>query len=78
MLSKIKSWAIAGLAILATVAYALFRTEQARRAKEKLKGVQQARETERKAGEALVDGLKKEQEVRNEEVDTNRRDHFES
>ena len=78
MLGKIKNGLIAVLSILATIAYALFRTEQAKRAKEKLAGEQAARKVEKKANLELVKGLEKEQEIRNEKVDTDRRNHFES
>ena len=76
MIGKIKTYALAGLAILASIFYALFRSQQALRAKEKLKGQVQARKTEAKAADAMVEGLEKEREVKNAKVNTTKRDHF--
>lgn len=76
MIEKIKIYAIGALVFVATFFYALFRMEQVKRAKEKLNAIKSARETEQKATGALVTGLKKESEIRNEKIDPDKRDHF--
>jgi len=76
MISTIKTWALAGLALAASIAYALFRTEQAKRAKERLEAVKQARETEKKATKAMIEGLGKEEAARHADIDTDNRTHF--
>ena len=75
---KIKSYALIVVSGLLAVAYALFKSEQAARAREKLKASEAARETERKANQALNDGLQKEKEAKNAKVDVNSRTDFES
>jgi len=76
IVSKLKTYALAILSVLAAVFFALFKGSQAARAKEKLDASENARETEQKATQALVDGLESEQEARNEDIDTSKRDHF--
>ena len=80
MLGKLKTYGLAILGFLLAIVYALFRSEQAKRAKEKLERAQQARKIEQQATETMVDGLKREDE-KVEETKRNarsgRRDHFE-
>jgi len=76
VISTIKTWLLGGLAVIASVLFALFRGEQAARAREKVKASEKARKTEQKASKALVDGLKKEGEA-HENIDTINRTDFE-
>ena len=66
---------MAGLSFLLIILYALLQSEKKQRAQEKLKGMKIARDTEKRANTALVEGLKREQKaVKN--IDTSKRDHF--
>jgi len=75
MLGKIKDYAIAILAFVAAVAIALMYRSKAKYEGAMRKGVEQVRETEKKAQTALDNGRKREKEARNEAKDaiTNRR-----
>jgi len=80
-LSTIKTWLLAGLGVVSAILFGLWKASQAQRVVEKLKGIKQARETERKAAKALVDGLQREQEKVDDakhRAESGRRDHFES
>ena len=76
MFSQIKLYLIAGLGILASVFAALFYRKSAQFESAKLDGVEKARETENKATDAMVDGLKNEQEEINEAANSTKRDGF--
>ena len=77
MLTKIKAYAMAGLAVVATIFYSLWKRSESARAKDKLAAEKKAREVEQLGVEAAFKGYEKEQEIRREEIDTTRRDHFE-
>lgn len=80
-LSQIKTWALAGLGILASVMSVLFFRKKAQHESAKRKGIEKARETERKAADAMVEGITREQEKTDEAIDKVRsgdRTHFES
>ena len=76
MITKIKLIVMAGAAFVMTMLYALLQTEKRKRAQEKLKAEQKAREVEKLGVEAAFIGLKKESEVSRETIDVNNRDHF--
>lgn len=81
MLGKLKLWGIGLLSGLLLLFYTLFKAEKAKRTREKLQRVKAARETERKATEAMVEGQKREKRgVQNarDKAKSGRRDHFES
>jgi len=57
---KFKTYGLIALSIVATVLFALFKSEQAGRAKEKLKGEIQARKTGEAANKAMIEGKNRE------------------
>ena len=63
-LSTIKSYAVIGLSLAAALFFGLYNREKANRQKEKIKGIQQARKTEKEANKAMMDGLKNEQNIK--------------
>ena len=69
MLTKIKFFFMAGLAIAATFFYALLQTEKRKRIQDKLKAEKKAREIEKLGYEAGMDGIKKEQKIREDDTD---------
>jgi len=75
-LSTVKYYIMAALGFGVVVLYALLQSEKKERAQEKLKGIKKARETEKKATNAMVEGLQNEQDVK-DNIDTSKRDHFE-
>ena len=81
-LSTIKAWGVAILGVLAAIFFGLFQHQRAKRKGEQLNRVKTARETEKKATDALVGGLTKEQQaLENAKIKvgkSKRRDHFES
>ena len=64
MLSKIKSYAVAGLAVLVGILAALWQFSVARHKSALLKGEKAARNTERKAVEIMIDGMEAENEIK--------------
>lgn len=77
MLSQIKVYLIAGLGILTAIFYALFQREKAQRADEHEQIAKHTAKKTKDATDALVDGLAKEEKVKNEKVDPDSpRDHF--
>lgn len=77
MLSKLKLYALAALGALAAFFGFMWQMSRAGRIKDKLKGVQKAREVERDAHEALAEGLEAEvKEVENAK-NNSKRDAFE-
>lgn len=77
LLTKLKAagtWLLAlATAILAALAY----REKAKRETERRQASEAARGVERKATDAVIEGGKRENEIRTAPVDTTRRDHFE-
>jgi len=74
MLSKIKTYAIAALAVIAGVLAALWQYQRAAFANARLKGEKRVRKTEKKAVNAMIAGLENENEVKNDKADPNRDD----
>jgi len=73
-LGTLKTWGMVILSLaLAVVAY-LFKSEQAARAKEKLKGEVQARKTGQATNKAIVEGLSNEQAEINKAHNTDKSD----
>ena len=66
MLSKIYQYAIAALALGLAIMTALFYRGQAVHQKAMRKGIEQVRETEKKATDAMVTGLNREKKARND------------
>ena len=54
---RLKAYALAALGLLSAIMAALFYREKAARETEKRKGIEQARDTEQKAVDALTTGL---------------------
>lgn len=77
MLNKIKLFLVAGLGIAAAIFYGMFQREKAGRLEDRAEAQEAKDEVEQLGVEAMVSGLEKQQEIRNEEIDTSRRDHFE-
>ena len=78
-MNRIKAFLAALAAGALIVMQALLGRERARRelAEQRAQSAEAAREYERTGAEAMISGLEKEQEVKDEAVDTARRDHFE-
>ena len=64
--AKVKLWAAAAAGIVMAVLYALLQKEKKERAQDELGDEQAARAVEAKAHRETMDGLKKEDEIRNE------------
>lgn len=76
MLTKIKFAIMGGLAFLATLFFGLWKHTQAGRERDKRKAEEKRREVEKLGVEAAFKGLERESEIRREDVDTSKRDHF--
>ena len=72
MFSTIKNYLLAGLAVLTGILAALWQYQKAKFAKASLRGSEKARETEKKATNAIIDGMEKENEIKNS-TDTDRK-----
>ena len=80
MLDRLKNWGLILLAFLAAIGGIFGLWQKAGREKDRRKAEEGARRTERKATDALVDGLNHEQQEVNRARDQarrGRRDHFE-
>jgi hypothetical protein len=66
MLSSAKNYIIAILGVIASIAIALMYRSKARYEGAMRKGVEQVRETEKKATQAMTKGLEREKKVRDE------------
>ncbi len=76
-MGKIYAAIAAAFGLIATIFVAYFKGGQAKKHEIKGKTEEAARKQQQASSNALVDGLEKEQEVRNEEVDADSpRDHF--
>ncbi|GMR16182.1 MAG: hypothetical protein BMS9Abin31_0493 [Gammaproteobacteria bacterium] len=60
--STIKTWAIAGMAVAIPVLFALWKMSQFGRIKDKIKGIKNARDTESRTADAIIEGLQYEKE----------------
>lgn len=76
-LSTIKTYLLAGLAVLSGVLAALWQYQRAAFKSAALKGVKKARKTERKAVENMVEGLKNEQKAESDAKNNTSRTDFE-
>ena len=76
MLSQIKLYVMGGLAALATIFFALWKTTAAGRERDKLAAERKKRDIEKLGNEAAYIGLKRQQEIRDEDINTSTRDHF--
>jgi len=72
-LSTIKTWLLGGLAIGSAVLFGLWKASQLGRVKDKVKGINRARATEKRANKSALEGLQREQDEINN-IDTKRRD----
>jgi hypothetical protein len=66
MFSTIKNYLLAGLAVAVGVLAAIASWYRASLASAKLKGEKRAREVENKATDAMIDGLEKENEIKDD------------
>lgn len=76
MLSKLKVYALAALGALSALFAILFYRGKAKHEQAVREGIEKARETEKKAVNAMVDGLKEEQDAV-DTIDNSKRDGFE-
>ena len=74
--AKLKAYAVAALAIVVPILGALFYREKAGREKERRQAIEGARDVERAATDAVIEGQKRQQEAADAPVDTTRRDDF--
>ena len=72
MISTIKNYLLAGLAIIASLAVAAASWYREALKSAQLKGSEDAREVEKKATEAMIKGIENE----SKDIDTSDRDHF--
>ena len=70
MLSKLKTYVIAVLGVISAVFFGLFYREKAKHEKAVRKGVEKAREVEKNATEALLEGLENEGKITIDDDDT--------
>ena len=77
VITHIKSWAVSALAILSAILAALFYREKAAREKQRREATDAARDVERKATDAVIDGTKRIEEARHAPIDTRDRSGFE-
>jgi hypothetical protein len=70
MFAKIKIILAAGAAVIMAILYTLLQKEKAERADEHEKIAETNRETISKNADAIIEGQKREQEIRNAEIDT--------
>ena len=73
MFSTIKSYLLAGLAVISGVLAALWQYQRAKFKSAKLKGVEEAREVEQKDIKATIEGLENENKAVNSDI---KPDHF--
>ncbi len=66
-LSTIKTWVLAGLAIISAVLYGLLQTAKLGREKDRRKSVEKSIEVKDKATAAIIEGNRKKQEARRED-----------
>lgn len=64
------------LAVVATFFYGMWRHTSAGRERDRIEAEEKANEVEKLGNEAAYVGLQRDQEIRNETVDTSKRDHF--
>lgn len=76
MITKWLASALGLVSIAASFFFGMWQMSQKARATDRVKAEKKKSEVQGKASDALVGGLTKEQEVRNEKDNTNRRDHF--
>lgn len=76
-LASVKKYAAAALAFAVAILTALFYREKAAREKERRQATEAAREVERKATDAVIDGTKRIEEARHAPIDTRDRSGFE-
>ena len=75
-LGKLKTILLAIVSSISLVFLAIIKSNKAKEAEEKAKRAESSLKQKSEATDALVDGLQKEQEIRNEKVDTPNRNHF--
>jgi len=68
MLRTIKNYLLAGLAVVTGILAALWQYQKAKFAKASLRGSEKARETEQKATDAIIKGMEKENEIKNDDT----------
>jgi hypothetical protein len=66
MLSKLKTYAIAILGALAAFAGFMWQMTRAKHERALKRGIQDARKVENKATDAMIEGLEKEDEIKND------------
>ena len=66
MLRSLKNYALAALAVLTGILAALWQYQKAKFKSAQLKGERQARKAERKANNAMVEGLDNENKIQND------------
>lgn len=77
MIASLKKYAAAALAFAVAILAALNYRQKASREKERRQATEAAREVERKATDAVIDGTKRIEEARHAPIDTRDRSGFE-
>lgn len=77
IVEKLKVYGAAALAFLAAAAAAFGFYQKSQRDRDERRDIEAARDVERKAADAIVEGEKRINEATNAKIDTTRRDHFE-
>lgn len=75
-LGKIKTILLAVASGISLIFFAIIKSNKAKEAEEKAKRAESALKQKSASTDALVDGLQKEQEIKNEKIDTPNRNHF--
>ena len=76
MLNKIKTYALAVLGVLTAVFGFMWQLTRAKHEKALKKGIEEAREVENKATDAMIDGLNKEQKAEEDAKNNTNRSDF--
>ena len=66
MLSKLKTYALAVVGVLAAVFGFMWQMTRAKHERALKRGIEEAREVENKATDAMINGLEKENEIKND------------
>lgn len=66
MLSKLKTYALAVVGVLAAVFGFMWQMPRAKHERALKRGIEEAREVENKATDAMINGLEKENEIKND------------
>ena len=77
MTGRLKRWALAAVSFVGLALAYLFQSKRLRANREALERERRMNEIEERAGEALAEGVSKEELIREEQAADSRRDYFE-